>query len=147
MTWERAGLALLFGLLLWLTLSHYPAHARDLGQWADTDPAIVAWYSKLQQPDNGQSCCGEADAYEADEAHVTDGKVVAVITDERDDVPLRRQHVPVGTRYVIPENKITRVDGNPTGHVIVFLGAVSWINGSHDPSMRPVLCFVLNGGG
>jgi hypothetical protein len=33
------------------------------------------------------SCCGEADAYWADEIHVRDGKTFATITDDRPDEP------------------------------------------------------------
>ena len=139
-------LIVFFLMMIAWVIAGRSAHARDLGQWNDVDPAIAHWYQALRQPDNGYSCCGEADSYEADEVHVIDGKMVAVVTDEREDAPLMRQHVPVGTRFLIPENKITRVDGNPTGHVIIFLGSVNWINGSADPAQRSVLCLVLNGG-
>jgi hypothetical protein len=131
--------------------------ARDLGQWKDVDPAIATWYRTLRQPDNNLSCCGEADAYEADEVHsecddapentpIHNCRIIAVVTDERPDEPLMRAHVPVGTRFVVPPNKITWVDGNPTGHVIIFLGSQVWIGGSHDPASRSVLCYVMNGG-
>ena len=129
-----------------VTIVCWAVQARDLGQWENVDPAVAAWYGKLKQPDNGYSCCGMGDAYEADEAHVIDGKVIATITDQREDAPLMRFHVPPGTRYIIPPEKITRVDGNPTGHVIIFLGAMSWINGRNDPATRPVLCYVMNAG-
>lgn len=133
---------LLFALLVWLFT---PANARDLGQWKDVDPQISAWYARLMQPDTigqmggGISCCGEADAYWADEVEVKDGQMIAVITDDRDDKPLGRVHEEIGTRYVVPPNKITRQDGNPTGHVIIFLG-----DGRAAP--RSVLCYVMNGG-
>jgi hypothetical protein len=58
--------------------------ARDLGQWEAVDPAIREWYQALMQPDvPTASCCGEADAYWADEIHVRDGKTYAIITDDR----------------------------------------------------------------
>ena len=45
--------------------------ARDLGQWEGADPTIRQWYQALMQPDVPKaSCCGEADAYWADEIHV-----------------------------------------------------------------------------
>jgi hypothetical protein len=129
-----------------------PAHARDLGQWDRADP-IVQWYSQLKQPDNPTiSCCGEADAYWADESEINCGadrkncQVIATVTDDRDDDPLRRMHVPVGTKYVIPPEKITRKDGNPTGHVILFLGGAIWVQGAFNPAARAVLCYVMNGG-
>ena len=49
-------------------------NARDLGQWGAVNPAIREWYQALMQPDvPNASCCGEADAYWADEVHVRDG--------------------------------------------------------------------------
>ena len=81
------------------------ANARDLGQWETTDPHIREWFQALMQPDNpAVSCCGEADAYWADEIHVRDGRVFATITDDRDDGPLRRPHVPIGTEIEVPPN-------------------------------------------
>jgi len=62
------------------------AKARDVGQWAASDPIIGNWYKGLMQPDNPHmSCCGKADAYWADKVEVVDGKVFATITDTRDD--------------------------------------------------------------
>ena len=47
-------------------------NARDLGQWEAADPQVRQWYQALVQPDvPNASCCGEADAYWADEIHVT----------------------------------------------------------------------------
>ncbi len=110
--------------------------ARDSGQWDNADPAIAAWYAGLRQPDNPpMSCCGEADAYWADEVVVEGDKVYAVITDDRDDAPLRRWHVPVGTRILVPPHKYKFDAGNPTGHTVIFLN-----------KNRDVYCFVQNGG-
>ncbi len=51
------------------------ALAHDKGQWGNTDPIIRDWHQSLMQPDNpNASCCGEADAYWADEIHVRGGK-------------------------------------------------------------------------
>lgn len=102
----------------------FQAHARDLGQWVNADPALSAWFSGLRQPDNPSiPCCGEADAYWADRIEVEGGKVIAIITDDRPDEPLRRMHVPVGTRIEIPAHKYKFDRGNPTGHTIVSLSA------------------------
>ena len=54
------------------------ALAHDKGQWGNTDPLIRDWHQSLMQPDNpNASCCGEADAYWADEIHVRDGKTAS----------------------------------------------------------------------
>lgn len=130
------------GTLLALALALYgasppPAHGRDLGQWENGDPVIRNWYQTLMQPDApSMPCCGEADAYWADEVHVRDGRVFAKITDERDDAPLRRPHIAPGTEFEIPHEKLKWDRGNPTGHNILFVGAG---NGR-------VFCFVQNGG-
>lgn len=111
--------------------------ARDLGQWTNSDPAIREYYEHLMQPDSPTvSCCGAADAYWADEVHVRDGKVFATITDDRDDAPLMRPHVDVGTEIEIPNNKMKfgaedpqrmEANKNPTGHGIVFLSRGGWV--------------------
>jgi hypothetical protein len=92
------------------------ALARDNGQWGYQPLNVRQWFQSLTQPDNPyMSCCGEADAYEADDFAQEDGHYVAIITkgDEK---------FPEGTRVVIPDNKIKFDKGNPTGHGIVFLG-------------------------
>lgn len=136
-----------------LALLMVSVRARDLGQWDAIDPVIKAWFSRLMQPDTiayGQSpisCCGEADAYWADTVHVRDGKIFAVITDDRDDGPLMRIHEDIGTEYEVPPNKIVGKEqnlGNPTGHIVIFLGTAYW--GANQQRTRPVLCWVDNGG-
>lgn len=116
------------------------AQARDQGQWADADPAVSEWFATLKQPDNPNvSCCGEADAYWADDIHVEVvgdvSKVIAVITDDRDDEPLHRPHVPIGTRIEVPPHKLKWDRGNPVGHSIIFLSR-----------NLDVYCFVQAGG-
>ena len=98
--------------------------ARDLGQWDGPNNAeLKKWYQDLKQPDNpAASCCGEADAYWADAFEATsDGEYVAIITDPRDDEPLGRRHRDIGTRIVVPKNKIKWNEGNPVGHGLIFL--------------------------
>ena len=113
-----------------------PAFARDEGQWSNTDPALLEWYETLMQPDNPKvSCCGEADAYWADELHVRDGKTFATITDDRPDRPLHRPHVDAGKEIEIPKEKLKHDQGNPTGHGVLFL--------SRDGE---VYCYVMPGG-
>jgi opacity protein-like surface antigen len=45
-----------------------------------------------------------------------------IITDERDDEPLRRPHIDNGKRFLVPNSKIKWDSGNPTGHGIIFIG-------------------------
>src|SRR5512139_2016055 len=83
-------------------------------------PDLSAWYASLMQPDNPtMSCCGWADAYEADEiaecGAIPNCAVVAIITDTRPDerkLPdgrtLVRSHREIGERIVIPPNKVRR---------------------------------------
>jgi hypothetical protein len=111
-------------------------NARNLGQWGAVDPELRQWYEALMQPDvPNASCCGEADAYWADEVHVRDGKTYAIITDDRDDAPRNRPHVDIGTEIEIPTNKLKWDKSNPTDHGIVFLSR-----------NRYVFCYVQPGG-
>lgn len=112
-------------------------YARDLGQWSD--PELSAWYSGLRQPDNpAVSCCGESDSYWADGVEVRGDKVFAIITDDRPDEPLRRKHVPIGTKIEVPPHKLKFDRGNPTGHTVIFLST----NGDG----FAVLCYVQSSG-
>jgi hypothetical protein len=135
-------------ILLWLFLVLVGSvYARDLGQWEDHDAAVRVWFQKLMQPDDPEhSCCGEGDAYWADEVHYANGHMIAVITDTRDDGPLRRMHEDPGAEYVVLPSKITRRDGNPTGHVLIFLGTKVLDTNNRLMKPRDVLCYVMNGG-
>ncbi len=95
------GFLLGFGLML--ALMSY-GHARNLGQWENSDPDTKEWFRTLMQPDNPTiSCCGDGDAYYADKINIIDGKTYVTITDERDDKPLVRGHIPVGTVIEVPD--------------------------------------------
>ena len=140
MLWDNrngASFPLLFiGILLLLAGLMSSASARDLGQWENSDPAIRQWYKSLMQPDNPNvSCCGEADAYWCDDYYARDGKAYCKITDDRDDAPLGRPHIPIGTEIEIPTHKLKWDRANPTGHNIVFLN-----------TYLHVWCFVQGGG-
>ena len=112
---KRIVLGLAFGCLIGVV------NARDLGQWESTVPAIRDWYQALMQPDiPSVSCCGEADAYWADSYQVEGDQYVAIITDPRPDEPLRRKHLDIGTRIVVPNHKLKFDQSNPTGHGIFF---------------------------
>ncbi len=113
-------LVLLFTALMFSV----PAAARDQGQWTMQAPDIAEYFKSLKQPDFlGSSCCGEADAYYADKTALgPNGELIAIITDTRDDEPLKRRHVEVGTKITIPPSKLRPVAiPNPTDHVLVFL--------------------------
>jgi hypothetical protein len=111
-------------------------HARDLGQWENTDPAIRKWFQALMRPDvPTSSCCGEADAYWADVIHVRGGKTYVTVTDDRPDEPLGRPHVDVGTEIEVPDEKLKWDKSNPTGHGILFLSRNNY-----------VFCYVQPGG-
>jgi len=127
---ERLVLCTAFGLLVSV------ASARDFGQWEGTDPEIRQWYQALMQPDNpAVSCCGEADAYWADSFEVDGDRYVAIVTDSRPDGPLRRKHIDVGTKIVVPNHKLKYDQSNPTGHGVIFLSRVDY-----------VYCYVAPGG-
>jgi hypothetical protein len=93
-----------------------PALARDNGQWGNQPAALRQWFQNLMQPDNKYlSCCGEADAYEADSFEVKGDQYVAIITDGKGVIPN-------GTRVPVPNQKMKWDSGNPTGHGILFIG-------------------------
>ena len=115
-----------FALLLLFTL---PAIARNLGQWDNQPIAVRQWFQGLMQPDNPYvSCCGEADAFEADTFEVVGDQYVAVITNGKGVIP-------DGARIPIPNQKLKWDRGNPTGHGIIFIG-----------SGGEVYCYVTPGG-
>lgn len=102
---------------------------RDDGRWANNPSNVRQWFNSLMQPDNPSvSCCGEADAVEADTFETEGDHYVAVITDGRGIVAN-------GTRISVPNIKMKFDKGNPTGHGILFL------NSQHQP-----LCYVTPGG-
>lgn len=113
-----------------------PSLARDLGQWEATDAHVRHWFQSLMRPDwPSMSCCGEADAYWADSFEAQGENFVAIITDEREDAPLRRPHHNPGERIVVPKEKMKWDQGNPTGHGVIFLG----------PG-ETIYCYVVPGG-
>jgi hypothetical protein len=139
MTTDKRWLALaIFCILAMIVLlfSIKVTLAHDSGQWETTDPAIREWYQALMQPDvPSASCCGEADAYFADDIHFRDGKTFATITDDRPDEPRGRTHLDIGTEVEIPNNKLKWDRANPTGHGVVFLSRTGF-----------VFCYVQPGG-
>jgi hypothetical protein len=111
-----------------LTLS-FPALARDDGQWGEQPPNVRTWFQQLMQPDHPTiSCCGTADAFEADSFETEGDHYVAIITGGKGIMP-------EGTRISVPNSKMKWDQGNPTGHGIIFLG-----------SGGQVYCYVAPGG-
>jgi hypothetical protein len=93
-----------------------PAVARDNGQWASAPSEIREWFQALRQPDHPRiSCCGEADAFEADQFETEGDHYVAIITDGKGVIQN-------GTRISVPNAKMKWDRGNPTGHGIIFIG-------------------------
>jgi hypothetical protein len=106
-----------------------PAAGRDNGRWTGSPSNLRQWFQSLMQPDNpAVSCCGEADAFEADTFEVEGDHYIAVITDGKGVVPN-------GTRIAVPNEKMKWDAGNPTGHGIVFIG-----------SQGQLYCYVAPGG-
>jgi hypothetical protein len=93
------------------------ALARPSPQWAGEPLAVRQWFQSLMQPDNPyMSCCGEADAFEADDFEIEGDHYVAIITNGKGVIPS-------GTRIAVPNHKMKWDRGNPTGHGIVFIGS------------------------
>jgi hypothetical protein len=116
-------------LALGLALCSTCCLARDNGQWEGSDPRIRQWYQQLMQPDNPWvSCCGEADAFEADAYEVEGDHYVAVITDGKGMIPN-------GTKFSVPNHKMKWDNGNPTGHGVIFIG-----------THGQIFCYVAPGG-
>jgi hypothetical protein len=107
----------LVAMCLFLGMAFVKAWAHD-----PDHPEHHPWYGSLMQPDNpSASCCGLADAYWCDDYFARDGKAYCRITDGRDDKPLRRPHIPIGTEFEIPPYKLKFDKGNPTGHSVIFV--------------------------
>jgi hypothetical protein len=129
--WPLAGALVVMGALLIFLYSVKFAVAHD-----HDHPELDEWYATLMQPDApNTSCCGKADAYWCDDYYARDAKAYCKITDDRDDGPLGRPHIPVGTEIEIPLNKLKFDRGNPTGHNIIFVNRSQY-----------VFCFVQSSG-
>ncbi len=119
----------MFRITLALVALSLPAVARDNGQWGNQPADLREWFQRLMQPDNPSvSCCGEADAFEADSYEVQGDQYVAIITNGKGTIP-------EGTRIPVPNQKMKWDEGNPTGHGIIFIG-----------SGGQVFCYVTPGG-
>jgi len=106
-------------------LAFSPAAGRDNGNWSDVSPERSKWFQSLLIPNTATPCCGEADAYEADQFEVADGDMIAIITDGTADPVHAKPEIRDGTRFKVPANKVIReplqVKTNPTGHGWLFV--------------------------
>jgi hypothetical protein len=120
-----------------------PVQSRDgwEGRPLVCDPAAIQngqrlqlcqeWVATVKQPDTRISCCGDGDAFVADDFEVgPHGEYYAIVTgdypQEQSDVPGARRPIIRGSRILIPPNKLNRAledGGNPSGHGVVFIGA------------------------
>ena len=124
-----AVLLVLIPTLIGVAVSVVAAKARDNGQWSDLPKNVRQWFQSLKQPDHPRlSCCGEADAFEADSFEAEGDHYVAIVTDGKGVIP-------TGTRIPVPNQKMKWDAGNPTGHGIIFVGP-----------QRQVYCYVTPGG-
>ena len=136
----------LFVVLLYMLKVTEAAKARE-GIDYGNDRVTAEWYRNLMRPDEGGSCCGDADAYWCEPLFTKiDASGIAhnycTITDDRPDAPRYRPHIDIGTPIEVPNAKLKwgprdpdKHPSNPTGHGIVFIS----------PS-RYVLCYVQNSG-
>jgi hypothetical protein len=105
------------------------ALSRPSPQWASEPANIRQWFQSLMQPDQPyMSCCGEADAFEADLFEVEGDHYVAIVTDGKGLIAN-------GTRIPVPNAKMKWDAGNPTGHGVIFIGG-----------QGQVYCYVAPGG-
>ena len=103
----------------------------------DLDRPRFLLFQKLMQLDNkSTSCCGEADAYEADSFEVEGDHYVAIVTNGAGDLAHGKPEIPNGTRIAVPNHKMKWDDGNPTGHGILFLQV----------GTNQVYCYITPGG-
>lgn len=138
-------------ILTWLALAFITvAHSRPGPQWANEPLTVQKWFQSLMQPDKPtESCCGEADAFEADTFETDGDHYVAVITDGKGVIPS-------GTRIPVPNTKMKWDSGNPTGHGIIFLSSATTIGDPPSPGYvyvlrngtqaRMLYCYVAPGG-
>jgi len=92
-------------------------------EWEKSPPHVRKWFQSLMQPDDPRvSCCGEADAYEADLFERDGDHWVAIITGQGPGAA-SKPYIPEGTRISVPKSKMKWDQGNPTGHGIIFIGS------------------------
>jgi hypothetical protein len=120
--------SIVLGLGLFVSTFAYGAETWSLNP--NNSKEISRWFQELRQPDKPHvSCCGEADAFEADDFEIQDGVYMAIITNGQGVIPN-------GTPVRIPIEKFyDEFKHNPTGHGIVFLHV---INSSDDEDPKDI---------
>lgn len=91
----------------------YQVRAADGGRWAEQPESTRQWFRDLKRSD-GMSCCGEADAVEADEFTPEGDGLRVTVTNGRG-------YVQDGGTYHVPSAHVIQRRENPTGHTILFL--------------------------
>jgi len=122
-----------------------PAVAFDHGFPKDTERS--KFFSQLKRQDfYPNSCCGEADAYEADiYQRNPDGSYDVEITEGKEiEFPdhTTRPALPNGSQVHVPANKVNppiETQFNPTGHAWLFVSLVRPAGGDAVPGL--VYCF------
>jgi hypothetical protein len=128
-----------FGTTALLLVALGSVHARDNGQWGDQPADIRQWFQSLMQPDQPLvSCCGEADAFEADTFEIEGNHYVAIITNGKGVMP-------AGTRIPVPNHKMKWDAGNPTGHGVIFISPPTFFTDG-SAVIGTVYCYVTPGG-
>ena len=119
--WQNILIRRLFSFFLGLTVAVAFCGLQKAFGYAsgheNDPPEIQAWFARQKQPDlPTTSCCGDYDAYWADEFEQKDGKFYAIITEGKNNIP-------AGTRVEIPPKKFPKENGdpNPSGHGVVFM--------------------------
>lgn len=118
-----------------------PVQSRDgwQGRPLVCDPAAIQnaprlqlcqeWVASVKQPDTRFSCCGDGDAFVADDFEVgKHGEFYAIITGDYTPEQLANSGIRLptnrGNKILIPQNKLNRAledGGNPSGHGVVFI--------------------------
>jgi hypothetical protein len=87
----------------------------DATRMNEADRLVLAWFKEKAV----QMCCGEADAFEADDFDQKDGEYIAIVTDGKAN--MWRPGLPNGTRIRVPNSQIRWMPRNPTGHGVLFV--------------------------
>lgn len=151
--------AALVGLLMWapmillllFVLVVKPAHALDHG--FDPLAPTTQWMESLPRPypvPSPGSCCGIADAYQADiYARNADGSYEVVITDgSAVEFPdgIHRTPIDDGTKIHVPAKHVNPPKdqmGNPTGHAWLFMSVYGvTTDGQYTTTPGSIYCFI-----
>jgi hypothetical protein len=130
-----------------LFMTPTPARAFDHGFPKDTERS--RFFEQLKRPDYyPHSCCGEADAYEADiYQRNADGSYDVEITDGSEKTypdGTFRIGLKNGTKVRVPSDQInptTETQFNPTGHAWLFVSARRGYGSDANPDAEPGMTY------